>query len=99
MKTPFPDTRMFLAVGIATSGRAAILAETLADLQRQTRVPDRILIVYGKSEDVGELPRHMPEHTWLMSAGGLCEKRNRIMDAVPEAALLFFMDDDFFLDP
>ncbi len=98
MSEPAANSRFLLAVGIATSGRAAILAETLADLDRQTRAPDRVLVFYGKREDVGDLPEHMPQHTWVQSTGGLCEKRNRIMDAVPEAALLFFMDDDFFLD-
>ncbi len=88
-----------IAVGIATSGRPAILAETLADLAHQTLQPTQVLVLYGKSEDVGDLPTLYPAYVFAAATGGLCEKRNRILDATADADLLFFMDDDFYLDP
>ena len=91
--------RLTIAVGIATSGRAAILAEALADLARQTRRPDRVFVLYSKDEDIGDLPRTFEHSEFFQSAGGLCEKRNRIMDAASSFDLIFFMDDDFFCHP
>ncbi|MFC7539109.1 glycosyltransferase family 2 protein [Siccirubricoccus deserti] len=44
---------MRIAIGIATRGRAAILAEVLAELRRQTRAPDRIIVCHVTPEDVG----------------------------------------------
>ena len=44
---------MRLAIGIATRGRAAILAEVLAELRRQTRAPDRIIVCHVTPGDIG----------------------------------------------
>ncbi len=91
--------RLRIAVGIATSGRAAVLGETLADLQRQTRRPEEVVILFGQPSDVAGLPDRFPTFRFVRAEGGLCEKRNRILDAIPDAELVFFMDDDFLLDP
>ncbi len=91
-----------MAVGIATSGRPLILAETLGDLLDQSRPPAEVLVLYGQQSDIGDLAARFPAFRFLESAGGLCEKRNRILDEVEKgggAELLFFMDDDFLLDP
>ncbi len=89
-----------IAVGIATSGRPAILAETLADLARQSLQPAQVFVLYGKQEDIGELASSFPDYVFAQATGGLCEKRNRIMDATSDDFdLIFFMDDDFYLDP
>ncbi len=87
-----------IAVGIATSGRPAILAETLADLARQTLKPNQVHILYSRDEDIADLPDQFPAYRFRKASGGLCEKRNAIIDAAGEADLVFFMDDDFFLD-
>lgn len=90
---------MRIAVGIATRGRAAILAETLDELARQTRAPDRILVCHVTPEDVAELPRTRPDVTFLQSPAGLPRQRNAILDSVPDCDVVLFLDDDFLPAP
>ncbi|WP_431269478.1 glycosyltransferase family 2 protein [Dankookia sp. P2] len=87
---------MRLAIGIATRGRAAILAETLDKLERQTRRPDRIIVCHVTPEDVGA-PR--PGVEYLLSPAGLPRQRNAILDATADCDLLLFLDDDFLPAP
>lgn len=87
-----------LAVGIATRNRPAILAETIAELARQTRAPDAILICHVGPEDVGELPAVRPDITFLTTTAGLPRQRNAILDAT-DADILLFLDDDFLAAP
>ncbi|MFZ4407475.1 MAG: glycosyltransferase family 2 protein [Paracraurococcus sp.] len=87
---------MLLAIGIATRGRAAILAETLAELARQTRAPDRIIVCHVTPEDVGA-PRAGVEY--ILSPAGLPRQRNAIIDAAGDCDLLLFLDDDFLPAP
>ena len=49
-----------LVVGIATRGRTAILAETIAFLANQERRPDKILVAYAEPADVGDAPGSFP---------------------------------------
>lgn len=88
-----------IAVGISTSGRPVILGDTLLDLQRQTRQPDDVYIIYSKPDDIADLPQRFPEHHFIHVAGGNCEKRNWVLDAGTAHGIVFFMDDDFYLDP
>ncbi len=106
-KTDCAEPLLRIAVGIATSGRPQILAETLVELVGQSRPPARVLVLYGQDSDVEDLPLRFPQFLFLKSTGGLCEKRNRILDMLrdgplegswPAAELLLFMDDDFLLD-
>jgi hypothetical protein len=62
---------MRIAIGIATRGRAAILAEVLADLARQTRAPDRILVCHAGPEDVADLPARRPDVQFMTAPAGL----------------------------
>ena len=87
-----------LAVGIATRSRPAILAETIAELARQTRAPDAILICHVGPEDVGDLPAARPDITFLTTTAGLPRQRNAIFDAT-DADILLFLDDDFLAAP
>ncbi len=89
---------MRLAVGIATRGRAAILAETIAELASQTRAADELLISHVGPEDVGDLPHHRPDIRFLCTTPGLPRQRNAILEAT-EADILLFLDDDFFPAP
>lgn len=93
------QSNLSVAVGIATSGRAETLAETLADLQRQTSAPAQVLVLYGKESDVAGLPERFPSVQFSAAMGGLCAKRNRILDQVDGAELVLFIDDDFLLHP
>jgi GT2 family glycosyltransferase len=90
---------MRVAIGIATRGRAAILGETLADLARQARTPDRVVVCHVGPEDVADLPARFPGVEFLASASGLPRQRNAIIDTVPDCDALLFLDDDFLAAP
>ncbi|MBS7788372.1 glycosyltransferase [Roseococcus sp. SDR] len=90
---------MRIAVGIATRGRPAILAETLRELDRQTRAPDRILVCHVTPSDVDDLPRHFPGVEFLTAQAGLPRQRNRILDAIADCDVVLFLDDDFIAAP
>ncbi|MDO9706816.1 glycosyltransferase family 2 protein [Paracraurococcus lichenis] len=87
---------MRLAIGIATRGRAAILAETLAELDHQTRPPDRIIVCHVTPEDVGE---RRPGIEYLAAPAGLPRQRNAILEAAADCDLVLFLDDDFLPAP
>src|SRR4051812_27434800 len=87
---------MRLAIGIATRGRAAIVAETLAELERQTRRPDRVIVCHVAPEDVGA-PH--PGVAYIRSPAGLPRQRNAILDAAADCDILLFLDDDFLPAP
>jgi GT2 family glycosyltransferase len=88
-----------IAVGIATRGRPDILAETLAELARQTRPADRVLVCHVDAADIGDLPNLHPHVTFLRSPAGLPRQRNVILDAAEDADVVLFVDDDFFPAP
>jgi GT2 family glycosyltransferase len=90
---------MRIAVGIATRGRAAILGEVLAELRRQKRPADRILVCHVSPEDVADLPARFPEAGFLTAEAGLPRQRNRILDAIGDCDAVLFLDDDFLPDP
>ncbi len=90
-----PNLRV--AVGIATTGRAAILGETLDLLLRQSLPPSSVFLLYSQGSDIAGLPERFPTCRFHQSAGGSCEKRNWVIDAAADTDLLFFMDDDFLL--
>jgi GT2 family glycosyltransferase len=87
---------MRIAIGIATRGRAAILAQTLAELDRQTRAPDRVIVCHVTPEDVGA-PR--PGVEYILSPAGLPRQRNAILDAAGDVDVVLFLDDDFLPAP
>jgi GT2 family glycosyltransferase len=91
---------MRIAVGIATSGRRATLAETLVELSRQTRLPDRVLICPATRGDVDEAQFDtLPFPIEVVTARlGLPLQRNAILRATSGFDVLVFFDDDFFPD-
>jgi GT2 family glycosyltransferase len=88
-----------LVVGIATHGRAVILAETISFLANQTRQPDTILVAYAEPADVGGAPRRFPHVRFVQAELGLTRQRNAILDLARETGILLFLDDDFYPDP
>jgi GT2 family glycosyltransferase len=88
-----------IAVGLATRGRAAVLAETLAELARQTRAPDAIFVCHVDGEDVGDLPSLRPDIVFLRAEAGLPRQRNAILAAATAADVVLFLDDDFLAAP
>lgn len=90
---------MRIAIGIATRGRAAVLGEVLAELGRQTRAPDRVLVCHVGPEDVADLPARFPAVEFLRAQAGLPRQRNAILDAATDADAVLFLDDDFLPQP
>jgi GT2 family glycosyltransferase len=90
-----------IAVGIATAGRRLILAETLVELARQTRLPEAVLICPAAADDfdtsqIAKLP--FPVQI-VEGSRGLPAQRNAILDAAQQFDVVMFFDDDFFAEP
>lgn len=90
---------MRIALGIATRGRAAILGEVLAELARQTRAPDRVIVCHVDEADIAGLPARFPAVEFLTAPAGLPRQRNAIMDACGNCDAVLFLDDDFLPAP
>ena len=90
---------MRIAIGIATRGRAPILAEVLHDLAQQSRAPDRVLICHVTPDDVADLPARFGEMQFLTAPAGLPRQRNAILDACGDCDAVLFLDDDFLCAP
>lgn len=86
-----------MAIGIATRGRPEVLIETLAGLRSQTLSPVAVLVAYPQPADVGAAPDLFPEVNFLQSKPGLTSQRNAILQALPPADAILFLDDDFCL--
>jgi GT2 family glycosyltransferase len=86
---------MRIAIGIATRGRSAILAGVLADLRRQTRAPDRIIVCHVTPDDV----TGCTGADFITAAAGLPKQRNAILDAATDCDVVLFLDDDFLCAP
>jgi GT2 family glycosyltransferase len=90
---------MRIAIGIATRGRAAVLGEVLADLARQVRPPDRLLVCHVDAGDIADLPARFPGAEFLAAPAGLPRQRNAILDAIGDCDAVLFLDDDFLAAP
>jgi len=86
-----------IAVGIATRGRPAILAETIGDLEKQSRQPDSIWVAYADLVDIQELPERYPYVRFIQTKLGLTAQRNAILNELSDEEVVTFLDDDFFL--
>ncbi len=90
---------MRIAIGIATRGRAAILGEVLAELARQTRAADRVIVCHVDDADIAGLPARFPGVEFLTAHAGLPRQRNAILDAAGDCDVVLFLDDDFLPSP
>jgi hypothetical protein len=87
-----------LAVGIPTSGRAALLGSVLDCIRRQTRAPDRLLICGSCPSDLDGLDLGAMDAQPVVSPRGLTTQRNAIMAHASDCDMLVFFDDDFLPD-
>ncbi len=90
---------MRVAIGIATRGRAAILGEVLAELGRQTRAAERVVVCHVTPEDIADLPARFPTVEFIAAQAGLPRQRNAVIDRVADCDILLFLDDDFLAAP
>ena len=90
-----------IAVGIATAGRRLVLAETLAELVHQTRLPEALFVCPAAAADfdisqAAQLP--FPVRV-VAGSRGLPAQRNAILEATQDFDVLMFFDDDFLAAP
>ncbi|MCI0540688.1 MAG: hypothetical protein L0Z50_36275 [Verrucomicrobiales bacterium] len=88
-------------MGIATADRRSVLAETLVELGRQTRLPDALFVCPAALADfdasmAAQLP--FPVHV-VEGSRGSSAQRNAILDAAQDFDVLMFFDDDFLAAP
>ncbi|WGJ14637.1 glycosyltransferase family 2 protein [Methylocapsa sp. D3K7] len=90
-----------IAVGIATAGRRVILAETLLELTRQTRLPEAVLICPAAADDfdTSQTPKLPFGVKVVTGSRGSSAQRNAILDAAQQFDIVMFFDDDFFAAP
>jgi GT2 family glycosyltransferase len=83
---------------ICTKDRPVELAACLASLERQTRPPDRVLVVDAGARPESARPGIAVDIEWVRSPAGLPRQRNA---ALPWATadLVAFFDDDVELEP
>jgi succinoglycan biosynthesis transport protein ExoP len=94
-----PQRKLTLVVGIPSAGRAEILAESLLHISRQSRLPDEVVVCLSAPKDLnmeqlGGLGFNL---RILVSTAGSCRQRNHILENVPEADVVVFLDDDFLM--
>lgn len=86
--------RKIVSAVIASSGRPEILYETILSLLSGTRLPDKIVIVAAKEEDLPALPQDMNIETHIESQG-LTRQRNAGISRVRDISdILLLIDDD-----
>ncbi|WP_158808248.1 glycosyltransferase family 2 protein [Beijerinckia sp. L45] len=90
-----------VAVAIATTGRAAILTETLRELERQTVKPVLVAICPADAVDVDKNALAALDLTIEFTTGskGASAQRNALLRIMPAVDVVLFLDDDFFLAP
>ena len=87
-----------VAVCIATTGRAAVLTETLRELNRQTQRPDRVLVCPAGDGDVDLAALPFPVEL-VRGEPGLPHQRNALLRAAGAIDVVLFIDDDFLPSP
>jgi GT2 family glycosyltransferase len=88
-----------IAVGIATVGRPDLLRETLRELRKQSRQPDRVLVSHSADNDIAGVITDLDSTIYIQAPLGLTKQRNAILKAAEGFDIVVFFDDDFFPAP
>ena len=90
-----------VVIGIATAGRREQMPLTLAQIARQQRLPDRIVICPAGADDYddGAAPAVGCAVEVVRGPRGLTSQRNAILAACGAADIVIFMDDDYYPAP
>ena len=86
-----------IGVGIATVGRAGVLAEAIAELRHQTRAPDRLIVCGASPDDLAGIDPNAAE--LIITRRGTTAQRNAVLAAATDCDVLVFFDDDFLAAP
>lgn len=84
-----------VSVGIATTGRAEVLCQTVKNLAHQTVQPTRIIISAISEDDIRGVELENVPVELITNGRGLTQQRNRILDQAAEDEIIVFFDDDF----
>lgn len=88
---------MKVSVVIASLGRREVLAETIAELAKQSLMPTQLLLVCPSREDAPDVVPGV-SFSFIESPKGLTKQRNVGIDHIDETAdLIAFLDDDIEL--
>ena len=87
---------MRIAIAIATVGRPALVAATVRRLARQTRPPDRLLVVAADPHDLPPEGLAPPAQAAFAPRGSCAQRNAAIARLAGDADILVFLDDDFF---
>lgn len=91
-----------VVIGIATTGRPAILAELVNQLAKQSIRPHRLIISYARPDDIAAIPQTLRDSMsveFVTGHMGAAVQRNVILDHVKNEDIILFLDDDFFPHP
>ncbi|WP_141102042.1 glycosyltransferase family 2 protein [Oceanicola sp. 22II-s10i] len=88
-----------VVIGIATTGRPAIVRQTLIHLAGLRDRPDRVCVAIGSSGDLdlADLPDLPFPFEVLRSELGACVQRNALFRDADRDVVLLFIDDDYLL--
>ena len=91
-------SRLFVIV--ATVGRAALAARTVALLEQQTRPPDGVIVVGVTTSDVAGVGKRNARVRVALGSRGSAHQRNHGLGLLGEGAdIVTFLDDDFVPAP
>lgn len=96
----FSKNRLSTAVIIPTKERPEVLAQTLVSLQRQTALPDQLIVSATSQEDLDNISPGIPNLEVLIGPAGSCVQRNAARSRLREdVQIVFLLDDDVELAP
>ncbi len=92
---------MGLVVSIPTTNRPLVVASTVRDIARQTRLPDLMLVVIASDTDIDPAAlKDLPFPVRVIpSERGLVLQRNTALQHLGRDDVLLFLDDDFLMAP
>lgn len=92
---PANGQRLRIAIGIATLGRPAVLAQTLQRLRAQVRPADGVIVCAPDGSDLQGARESYPGVVEIVGPRGLARQRNAILEATRDFDVIVFFDDDF----
>jgi GT2 family glycosyltransferase len=89
---------MTIGMVVASFGRPQILAQFLAMIERQSRLPDEIVLSVVSDNDLPELDGFNLPIKLIFGTPGSCVQRNRGIDYLQQRTdIVLFLDDDFWM--
>ncbi len=98
---PEPVGGFRLVVAIPSTGRAAILPDTVRWIAHQDRLPDLLILSLAQPDDIGDLDLGALPFPVRVVLGrkGATAQRNRVFEELNPADIVLMLDDDFLMAP